>query len=233
MIIGISGKSQSGKDVVNQLIYLWYYEQRKQILFNTTIPLTDNEMKGLLFLAKNNLNTITTIRFADVLKDMVCMLIGCTKMQLEDNQFKQTPLGEEWWYYVFNGLILPYDDVNSKGLLVKLTPRMLLQQLGTDCGRNMIHPNIWVNATNKLINQYPKSTTIVIPDVRFKNELNYLNNKKAITIRVERESIPKLEHQSEIELDNEQFKYVVHNNSSLWDLWLKVKEIMYYESKMY
>ena len=30
--------------------------------------------------------------------------------------------------------------------LVKLTPRKLLQLLGTDCGRDIIHPNIWVNA---------------------------------------------------------------------------------------
>ena len=30
---------------------------------------------------------------------------------------------------------------------IKLTPRLILQLLGTDCGRDIIHPNIWVNST--------------------------------------------------------------------------------------
>ena len=29
---------------------------------------------------------------------------------------------------------------------LKFTPRLLLQLLGTDAGRNIVHPNIWVNA---------------------------------------------------------------------------------------
>ncbi len=37
----------------------------------------------------------------------------------------------------------------------RLTPRKLLQLLGTECGREILHPNIWVNA---LISGYIKSS---------------------------------------------------------------------------
>jgi hypothetical protein len=54
----------------------------------------------------------------------------------------------------FNGKqeMVPYLDAddsvknNTAWYIIKLTPRELLQLLGTEAGRNIIHPNIWVNA---------------------------------------------------------------------------------------
>ncbi len=83
-------------------------------------------------------------KFADKLKDIVCMLIGCTRAQLEDRGFKETPLGEEWdeLYYPIDQWGVPIKDKAIR----KMTPRLLLQLLGTECGRKIIHPNIWCNA---------------------------------------------------------------------------------------
>jgi hypothetical protein len=39
-------------------------------------------------------------------------------------------------------------------LAQRLTPRLLLQLLGTECGRQIIHPNVWVNA---LMSEYKPS----------------------------------------------------------------------------
>ena len=38
-------------------------------------------------------------KFADKLKDIACLLIGCTREQLEDREFKEKELGEEWVAY--------------------------------------------------------------------------------------------------------------------------------------
>lgn len=91
------------------------------------------------------------------MKDIVCLLIGCTREQLEDREFKNTPLGEEWWYYKIledgESEYVLYSYLENKdyskyhpSTLIKLTPRKLLQTLGTEVGRNLIHPNLWVNA---------------------------------------------------------------------------------------
>ena len=202
MILAISGKINSGKDTVGEII---------QIITNS--PHFTNEAV-FSFIGKPHLNPKWEIkRFADKLKDIVCMLLGCTREQLENREFKEKELGEEWWYYkdsLFTERMLPYTD--NKELeddltyyIIKLTPRLLLQLLGTECGRQIIHPNVWVNA---LMSEYKfegckskgeRCETVngdcdskycypnwIITDMRFTNELKAVENKQGITIRVNR-----------------------------------------------
>jgi len=166
MIIGISGKALNGKDTVTNIIQWLILKEEKDV----EIALEDFEKYSKASDWKN-------VKFADKLKDMVCLLLGCTREQLEDPIFKETKLGEEWVKYKLSYTSysrLSYGDCPEycekyfcskeeaieyiKGDLevyqssieiskVELTPRLLLQLLGTDCGRNIIHPNIWVNAT--------------------------------------------------------------------------------------
>lgn len=169
MIIGISGHKQSGKNTVGNIIqYLMHtkgiYDKKYYKEF------CDNSIFN-----RENFSGWKLKAFADKLKDIVCLLIGCTREQLEDITFKEAPLGEEWSKYVtitdiINWLkqfkleeYLKEQDRREGGVIFEnellefanklgynngeLTPRLLLQLLGTDCGRNIIHPNIWINAT--------------------------------------------------------------------------------------
>jgi hypothetical protein len=117
---------------------------------------------------------------------MVCLLIGCTREQLEDREFKEQELGEEWWYYDLYKEHFPYIETKAgnpdswhervKDRVVKLTPRKLLQLLGTEAGRDIIHPNIWVNALfadYKAVTDVTKSNTYT--DGRLKH--GYKNTK--------------------------------------------------------
>jgi hypothetical protein len=149
MIIGFSGKKQSGKDTSGSIV---------QILLNSP-QLNNTGVKD--FLRKQVQDNDTSYydkwvikKFADKLKDIVCLLIGCTREQLEDETFKSTPLGEEWWYYKSGGKLFPLGQwsgidkqIADARFLVKTTPRLLLQLVGTECGREIIHPQVWVNAT--------------------------------------------------------------------------------------
>ena len=139
-LIGISGKLQSGKDTVTKIIQWLLLNQDK----NTKIPFDKFDLYKESYTWKN-------VKFADKLKDMVCLILGCTREQLEDPKFKKSTLGEEWWSYrTSSGTLYPYltypGDVSQMELIV-MTPRLLLQLLGTECGRQIIHPDIWVNAT--------------------------------------------------------------------------------------
>lgn len=209
MVIGISGKIGSGKDTIGTIIkYLIVEEQRK---------LNNRESLGK-FNSEWVYNTYEEVnfeikKFADKLKDIVCLLIGCTKEQLEDREFKEKELGEEWWYYQVDSYkgksdIFPYigasKHIQDGCKLTKLTPRKLLQLLGTDAGRNIIHPNIWVNALFTKYRPIPakiedlkegediltkewKVPNWVITDMRFPNELKAVKDRDGITIRVNRD----------------------------------------------
>lgn len=237
-IIGISGKAGSGKDVIAEMLKLCEFAEQKRL--NTlSKPQTDEEMSFLLRMIKSSLvHNVEVIRFADKVKDIVCSLIGCTRTQLEDRQFKETPLGEEWWYYKLpDGSLISYLDKNQPDfiknyLLVKPSPRLFLQQIGTECGRNIIHPNVWINATANFIKLYKGNCTFVISDLRFLNEKRWIERQNGITIRVRRDNLPTMNHVSETTLDNEPHDYIILNNGTLYDLYLKVKAI-YDKIKMY
>ena len=263
MLISVSGKINSGKDTIGQII--------KIILDN---PHLNNE--GILnFMKKEVYNNEESPyysswqikKFADKLKDIVCLLLGCTREQLEDREFKEKELGEEWWKYKYwNGNdysicnYLDYQErfhINNESnittpILIKMTPRLLLQLLGTECGRNIIHPNLWVLA---LMADYKATTQTrnsiggwddtdfpnwIITDTRFPNELKAVKDREGITIRVNRNPenkwIDKQEwdlhtkgivpHESETALDNAEFDYTITNDGSIKDLINKVKQIL-------
>jgi hypothetical protein len=207
MIIGISGKIGSGKDTVGKIIQ--YLCRPSNITSVTLNNWSDNQLKEIIEKSPNRSNWEIK-KFADSLKDMVCLLINCTREQLEDAEFKNTELSEEWWYYNFDGGVkINYlTALYEKGkeplqYLVKPTPRLLLQLLGTECGRNIIHPNIWINslmskykikcdcADDGILNNicerncYPLPNWI-ITDTRFPNELKAVKDKNGISIRVNR-----------------------------------------------
>jgi len=54
-----------------------------------------------------------------------------------------------------------------------VTPRRIMQTLGTEWGRNLIHPDVWVKAMEAL-HATPGYGELIIPDVRFENEANFV-----------------------------------------------------------
>lgn len=204
-IIGLSGRKQSGKDTVAQII-------------------------------KENLGSWEIRRFADKLKDIVCLLLDCTRDQIEDPGFKETPLGPQWEYYynntAFGRKIYSSEKEYYEGYIKKfrvnvekfppkkdiLTPRKILQLLGTEGGRELIHPNIWCITT--LSNYNPKKDNWIIPDCRFVNEANNILALGGKLFRIERADIESTDkHESETALDNyEYFSDFIFNDGSLKDL---------------
>lgn len=259
MILSISGKIGSGKDTVGSIIQYLYY-------INSDIH-EDRKVSYEEFCKTDRANNllISSVvpeikKWADKLKDMVSILLGCTREQLEDRVFKETPLGEEWWYYkstFMDGNSMMYSYLNYNGStknkeLVCLTPRLLLQLLGTECGRKIIHPNVWVNATmadyigkdystctcgydnpncnHEDITEYPNW---IITDTRFPNEADAVKSRGGINIRLKRIETDLRtinQHESETALDDYSFDYVIDNNGTIEDLIIKVKEILIKEN---
>lgn len=218
-IIGISGKINCGKDLVGKIIQ-YLTTTNEYVLKNK--PTFEDWMNNYSHHSNWEIK-----KFADSLKDIICILIGCTREQLEDREFKEKELGEEWWIKTItyidgekHTLMNPtsYEELDIKSKypiscnieIVKPTPRMLLQQIGTDLFRNQLHPNTWVNATmadykpygtivgtysdykNGItkdfggidsLNNYPNW---IITDVRFPNEADAIKDREGIIIRIER-----------------------------------------------
>lgn len=88
--------------------------------------------------------------FADPIKDMLRIGLGLSYEQL------------------FGGIEKEQNDERYE-----CSPRHLMQTLGTEWGRQMIHGDIWVNAMASRVDGH----NVIIPDVRFDNEADFIRER--------------------------------------------------------
>jgi hypothetical protein len=103
------------------------------------------------------------VSFAGVLKDACSNIFGWDRELLEgttDESREWRETTDEWWA---DRLDIP-----------NFTPRLALQQVGTDALRTHFHPDIWVAACERQIINSEKN--VVISDCRFFNELQAIKN---------------------------------------------------------
>lgn len=123
-----------------------------------------------------------------------------------------------------------------------VSPRMVLQYVGTDMYRKMmqnimkdIGEDFWIKCMDVQINDILKNkpnAKIVICDCRFPNEIDYVSKKKGLTIRVTRNFSNKENkeidvHESEKLIDTLKVDHDVTNNSCLEDLYKKIDALMH------
>ena len=183
MIIGISGKKQSGKDTVGKIIQYLESKQQKTYIGELVNPTLSFEQ----FISRHIITSWEIHKFANPLKDIICILTGCTRDQLEDENFKNSLLPDDWIRYGFaDGFIKEYIGNGEMGTPIMnnkqcskekyeeeyrinwqtaykthLTYRQLLQYLGTDLLRNKLHENVWVNA---IMSKYKSKTYTTFPE---------------------------------------------------------------------
>lgn len=72
-------------------------------------------------------------------------------------------------------------DVPDKEQVIErfgVSPRYLLQTLGTEWGRNTVRPDLWIAVAEQRMKHYRAiSTNVVITDVRFENEADYIRRQ--------------------------------------------------------
>ena len=262
MIIGISGKKQHGKDTVAKIIRWLTVDHKGRPDLNTIEAKID---LAIQYCTKEDVigarETWRVVRFADKLKDIVCILLGCTREQLEDETFKNTPLGKEWSKLIttvplrddveklieereynirFTGC---YYSKNTRSIDIFYvpTPRLILQLIGTECGRNIIHPDVWVNSTmsgyvattgthynintGKMGITYPNW---IIPDTRFPNEFKAIKDRNGFVVRVDNPNVISEDtHESETALDNcTEFDARFINDGPIENLVIQVKDFL-------
>lgn len=241
MIIGISGKAQSGKDTVARMINIYKFRDSSKNNFDTIseeylLKKLNNDYFDNYYFKKHS--------FADILKECAALILSCDINDFYTTEGKNSLSGVT----VREPTLKSHSGLYSSDIRTfELTKREILQRFGNAL-RKEISPNIWVDALLKQYdnecNQYVEYGTTqngdripigmnylvplwVIPDVRYENEANALKKKNTILIRVENPNIKKMDHISETDLDNyDKFDYVINNNGTLLDLYKQVEDIM-------
>lgn len=108
--------------------------------------------------------------------------------------------------------------------------RRLLQQLGTEVGRSMFHPDVWTNImAEKVSRLLLDGKSVAVTGIRFPNELAMINKFAGRTWWIERPSQAteaQASHASENGVRREDFKRTILNDSTLTELYRKVDELL-------
>ena len=164
------------------------------------------------------------LSFADKLKDGVATVFGWDRAMLEGD----TADSREWRE--------TQDDFWTKETKRTVTPRLVLQEFGTDCMRNGFFDGIWVSLVKQELLENP-TKNFVIPDVRFDNEANMIKKLNGKVWRVRRGADPvwfrmyqdigvepKDVHKSECAWANINFDAVIDNHGTLEELKSQVQD---------
>ena len=137
-------------------------------------------------------------RFADPLKEVVATFLNVSRQTLEDRNFKETPL--EYFH--------------------NFTPRDLMIKF-SDSMKSFLSDDVFVNCMARFYDQEVFENVILIPDVRYINELRWIENQQGIVIHIDREDNPFIkpsDHSSENELVDYPFVIKAQNDCPLEDL---------------
>jgi len=170
--------------------------------------------------------------FAKPLKDACSIMFGWPREMLEGD----TEVSRKWREEP--------DSFWSEKFGYSFTPRLALQLMGTEAGRNVFHQDVWVIS---LLNR-AKGKDVVVTDVRFKNEINYIQQNGGVIVRVGRGEEPdwyklaedaaagfssaimgmkdKGIHQSEWDWIGSEFNYTIDNDGTVNELGNKVKQLL-------
>ena len=105
------------------------------------------------------------------------------------------------------------------------SPRRLMQTLGTEWGRQQIHPNIWLLlAQQQLVIRGPG---MVVTDIRFENEADWVRERGGKIIHVIRDDAPLVQtHSSEIGVARGKYDALLYNTGTLAELQLATQELL-------
>lgn len=166
------------------------------------IGITGHKFSGKSTVAKmlSEMLGYETHSFADKLKDITCILSGCTREDLESYDFKENELVPDY--------LRPY-CLNAK----RPTYRAFLQHFGSEVMRG-VNDNIWIDCTLSECGE-----NAIISDVRFPNEADAIKKRGGIVIKVVRDGVATGDyHQSETKINEIEPDYVFVNNKSLKEL---------------
>lgn len=96
------------------------------------------------------------------------------------------------------------------------TPRRMMQTLGTEWGRDLVHPEIWVKLWLRKV--HASKSHVVVDDVRFENEVETIHGLGGQVWRVDRPGSASADHESERYAASLPADLTIFNETDLYEL---------------
>ena len=179
MIIGIAGRAQCGKDTLARAL------QAGAAPRETRLAQTFHGAAGHVQLtSQHTRDAVQILHFADALRDVVQAAFGS---RYETAAEKDAV--DQWWKERLSRPALGRSDLTY---YAEPTGRRILQFVGTELFRNMVHQDFWLFAMERRIAS-SQAKHHIIADVRFDNEAEWIRRQGGQVIGLARADHPPLQ----------------------------------------
>ena len=245
LYIGLNGLAGSGKDSVAKIFNTilskdWSNYDSCKNYYNEyyTKP---NASATYYEKYKNESDRVICLAFADQLKNICSSIFGiplscfyfnkstawiCVNKEFEYTEIRPENVisCEDYYYNISN-----YKNSETS---YWMSLRDILVYVGTYMLQQDLNKQTFVNTiSNKIKNSYlqnPNLKYVILTDVRFTHELDFVNKNHGITIKIVRNGINQLENIAEHDLDDEDgYDFIINNDGTYDDLFKKVWDLVH------
>lgn len=245
LFIGLNGFAGSGKDSVAKMLNvilsnLDYTLEECKNIFNKLYKRIDSPSTENGNIYKN----VMTIAFADQLKQICSDIFGIPIERFYYNKANAWVCVNKDFKYTEHlpaNIVTAADFYENQELYTNtrdecdyyMSLREILVYIGKYILQGSVNKNTFINIVNNKINAmrnvYKDNLKyIVITDVRFEQELEYMRNKYAVMINIIRPNLEQLNNIAEHDLDDEEdYDFTIINDGSYMDLFDKVYNLIH------
>lgn len=248
LYIGLNGLAGSGKDTVAKMLKVillknWDNIDECKQFYNTyyagpTISATFNKQSDPYT------EPVMCIAFADQLKTICSSIFGIPVTRFYNNKsnawicinkdFHYTEIRpenvitcEEYYYNC--------SEYKNSSTRYYLSLRDILVYIGTFVLQQDINKEVFINIVQNTIKEVSFNNSelkyVIVTDIRFIHEFEYLNNNNGITIKITRPEVEALDNVAEHDLDDEdRYTYTIENDGTYDDLFQQVWDLVHDET---
>lgn len=146
------------------------------------------------------------VSFGDPIKQALAAMYGAPLSVFYDTELKETPLD----------------------CLLGRTPRFLMQTLGTEWGRDVVSPTLWVDLLVKRIARLLGTVPgVVVPDIRFDSEAEAIIGTGGVLVEVTRPGAGDTDtHKSEAGIDRSWVHETIVNDGTIEQLHSRLRSAL-------
>jgi len=246
LYIGLNGLAGSGKDTVAKMLNIilmkdWDSYEDCLNFYNNFYDKPNASATYFYEKRKEFFKRVICIAFADQLKKICAAIFGIdlkcwyfnksTAWVCINKGFEYTEIRpdnviscEEYYYNISD-----YKDSDKK---YWMSLRDILVYVGTYVLQQDLNKQVFVNnVTNQIKNELlinHELKYVIITDVRFTHELEYIHKNNGITIKIVRNNVVQLPNIAEHDLDEEDsYDYIIENNGSYDDLFRQLWDLIH------
>ena len=153
------------------------------------------------------------ITFANPVKE-IGLILGFEHKELYGSQEDKLKINEFW-------------GVSGREFMQKFATNVMRNELHKHINMNMDGKTIWVRlCEKKIIQMLKENKKILVSDGRFIDEINMIKQYNGTIIKLERNNLYDLNHESESYISNIPYDTIINNNGTLDELEQSIKKVI-------